>query len=141
LVEDDDDDYLLFQDALIELTKDVRLTRAEDGELLMKLLDTYTIALPDIIFLDLRLPMKDGFECLAEIRKSDRLKDLPVIIISTANEPTVIRKAYETGANFYLCKPGNFQQMKLNIEQILSNDWQQNVTLEDNRLFPSPQVA
>ena len=142
LVEDDDDDYLFFQDALIEITEYVRLTRAENGDILMKLLETDAIPLPDIIFLDLGLPGKDGFQCLGEIRRSEKLQDLPIIIFSTSNDPGVIRKVYQDGANFYLTKPANFQSLKQYIHQILSCDWQQNVSLEDSLLgSPQQQVA
>jgi CheY-like chemotaxis protein len=137
LVEDDDDDYLFFQDALVEITKYVHLTRAENGGILMKLLATHSIPLPDIVFLDLNMPGKDGFECLVEIRQSDKLKELPIIIFSTSDEPSDVRKAYQEGANFYLTKPANFNTLKLNIEQILSCDWKENVSLDDTSLYLS----
>lgn len=134
LVEDDDDDYLFFQDALIEITEYVRLTRAENGDILMKLLGADSIPLPDIIFLDLGLPGKDGFQCLEEIRHSEKLKDLPIIIFSTSSDQAVMSRVYAGGANFYLTKPSSFQSLKQHILQILSCNWSENVSLEDAAL-------
>lgn len=66
--------------------------------------------MPDLILLDLRLPKKSGFEVLEWIRKEQRTKHIPVVILSVSNFPADIQKAYELGANSYVRKPGDFDE-------------------------------
>jgi DNA-binding response OmpR family regulator len=66
------------------------------------------VELPVLIFLDLNMPLKNGFDCLKEIKKDDKLKSLPVIIYSTSGEEEVIKLVYKAGALFYIQKPDNF---------------------------------
>src|SRR5688572_24616394 len=96
LADDDDDDRLLFLDVLNELPTPVTLSVAHNGELLMEMLDNPP--LPNMIFLDLNMPLKNGFECLEEIRRDPRLKELPVIIFSTSSQPSAIDKVFKAGA-------------------------------------------
>ena len=64
LADDDADDRLLFEEALMEISYDVILTTAKNGEQLMGILDQNTPPPPHLIFLDLNMPLKNGFECL-----------------------------------------------------------------------------
>ena len=68
-------------------------------------------ALPDLILLDLSLPRKSGFELLEEIRASDSLKRIPVIILSGSADPIDVRRAYELHANCYLRKPNELDEL------------------------------
>ena len=63
---------------------------------------------PMLVFLDLKMPMLDGFVVLKEIRASHRLATLPVVVLTSSNEPGDRRRAYECGANAYMCKPVDF---------------------------------
>ncbi len=80
LADDDADDCMFFEDALKELPVKYTLKTVNDVVQLMHVLATYTSSLPDILFLDLNMPCKNGFECLEEIRKTERLKNLTVAI-------------------------------------------------------------
>ena len=81
LAEDDADDRMLFEDALKELSIPTQLTLANDNlELMSKLEILTTHPPPQVIFLDLNMPRKNGFECLTEIRQTSKLKDIPVVI-------------------------------------------------------------
>lgn len=123
LVEDDADDRMLFTDALSELELDVHLKTAshcDDGiEALISPLDE----LPDVVVMDINMPGKNGLECLEDIRNHARLKTLPVVILSTDNDESVIRDAFRRGANFYITKPNSFQALKKEVQKILSIDW------------------
>ncbi len=133
LADDDEDDCMLFEDALREICEQTILSTAHDGEQLMKLLLSNTAVLPNAIFLDLNMPRKNGFECLEEIRANQDLKDIPIVIFSTTAQQQSVDKAYERGANFYIQKPGTFAQLKAIIKKILTINWQE--TAEQ----PSPQ--
>jgi CheY-like chemotaxis protein len=125
LTDDDDDDCLLFSEALHEIfaPDEATLTIANDGVKLMQALDTNALANPEIIFLDLNMPRKNGFECLDEIRKDPKLKDIPVVIYSTTSNTDVVNRTYQQGANYYICKPQSFIVLKRTIELVLSFDF------------------
>ena len=92
LADDDEDDCMLFEDALREVNASTELATANDGVELMMLLGKTVPPPPDVIFLDLNMPKKNGFECLAEIRNSKQFKDIPVVIFSTTGEKEAIDK-------------------------------------------------
>ncbi len=123
LADDDIDDCFLFEDALSEVSIQTRLSTANDGIELMNLLENAVPPPPDVIFLDLNMPRKNGFECLVELKTTDKFKDIPVVIFSTSCEEGYIDKVYENGADYYLCKPGSFQSLKTAISKVLSIDW------------------
>ncbi len=134
LADDDEDDCMLFEDALREICEQTELKTANDGEQLMKLLLNHVGTLPNAIFLDLNMPRKNGFECLEEIRANEELKDIPIVIFSTTAQQQSVDRAYERGANFYIQKPGTFGQLKDIIKKILNMNWEesrQSASLED----------
>lgn len=113
LADDDEDDCAFFKDALDELVFSVNLTTVNDGVQLMKFLSNNLSAnLPDILFLDLNMPLKSGFECLSEIKEIDKLKHLPIIIFSTSLDMNIVNLMYDKGAIHYIQKPGEFSNLK-----------------------------
>ena len=112
LADDDKDDCLLFEEALEELALNTTLVTMHEGEQLMRHLETVSANLPHVLFLDLNMPRKNGFECLTEIKKHPTLEKLPVIIFSTSYDPEKANMLYNTGANYYICKPSDFEDLK-----------------------------
>lgn len=110
LADDDKDDCLFFKVALDELHINVQLTTVHDGEKLILLLNKDE-PLPDILFLDLNMPRKNGLECMSEIKETPRLKNLPVVIYSTSFQKDIVELLYEKGAHFYICKPNGFSEL------------------------------
>lgn len=126
IADDDDDDRELFEDALTQVSNnDINLMKAGNGKELMDMLHTMVPPPPEIIFLDLNMPVKNGFECLAEIRATQKLKEIPVVIYSTSSEKEFIDKVYQQGADYYICKPTSFSKIKDVISHALSIDWRQ----------------
>jgi CheY-like chemotaxis protein len=123
LADDDDDDRLLFEDALRELSRDTSLTMATDGVDLMEKLQETVPPPPSVIFLDINMPRKNGFECLAEMKQIEKFRAIPVVIFSTSNEDSTIDRTYRQGANFYIHKPRSFEKLKSAIQQIITIDW------------------
>lgn len=120
LSDDDIDDCRFFKGALAKLSVSTNLKTVNDGEELMQLLTDETIDLPHLLFLDINMPRKNGFECLYEIKKNKRLKDLPVVIFSTSNSRENINHAFKIGANIYIRKLGNFNQLIQVIQHAIS---------------------
>jgi CheY-like chemotaxis protein len=137
LADDDEDDCMLFEDALREVSATTALRTANDGAELMDILENKIPPTPDVIFLDLNMPKKNGFECLAAIRNTDKLKNIPVVIFSTSGEEEAINKLYDQGANYYIKKPGSFPKLKMAIQRILAIDWGQHgfKTFKENFYF------
>jgi CheY-like chemotaxis protein len=121
--DDDTDDALLFTQAADLLTSPVLLSFAEDGEQLMRYLSRET--LPDMIFLDLNMPVKNGLECLSEIRRDKKLDWLPVIVYTTSDNPRDIDTCFRLGANLYVVKPTSFESIIRTLKKILTLDFRQ----------------
>jgi len=120
LADDDTDDCIFFKVALNELLISTHLTAVHDGEQLMKILTNETTELPHVLFLDLNMPRKNGFECLLEIKLSEKLNRLPVIIFSTSFEQEVVNTLHNNGAHYFIRKPSEFSQFKKIIQQSLT---------------------
>ncbi|WP_047545523.1 response regulator [Psychroserpens sp. Hel_I_66] len=137
LADDDPDDRALFELAINQISKDIDLSMCKNGTDLISYLRDDKEILPDILFLDLNMPNKDGIECLMEIKKDPGLKDMTVVIYSTSSSEKDIEKTFLEGANIYLNKPSNFNNLKTSLKRILTLDWQyQNSILnKENFLF------
>lgn len=103
LADDDEDDRFFFEMELSVFSMKSKLTMVEDGEKLMNYLHVQK-KLPDILFLDLNMPRMNGEECLREIKKSEKLKALPVVIHSTAANEKLTEKLYQNGAHYFCRK-------------------------------------
>ena len=125
LAEDDYDDRLFFTNALEEIPIATHLTIVKDGEHLMNYLAKNLDNLPDVLFLDLSMPRKTGYECLQEIKESEKLKHIPVIVFSTSFtqgvdlEQQLTNVLSKMGTHDYIRKPTNFEQLKQVIHQAL----------------------
>ncbi|MGE5421052.1 MAG: response regulator [Chloroflexota bacterium] len=124
LADDDEDDRLFFKEALEDIKVKTRVTLVNDGLQLMNYLNQADKQLPNVVFLDLNMPLKNGMECLIEIRKNNKLKDLAVAIYSTSSSEEYIEEAFVKGANIYIRKPDDFGELKLILEQVINLNWQ-----------------
>lgn len=123
LADDDGDDRLFFQDAFEEMKIKTVVQTVMDGVELMEYLNNAE-QLPHILFLDLNMPRKSGMECLKEIRRIDRLKDIAVAIYSTSSTEEDIEETFVQGANVYIKKPSDFGVLKKLLMQVISINWQ-----------------
>lgn len=124
IAEDDDEDFEIFKLALEDLEVSVLVTRAENGKILLQILDKH---IPDILFLDILLPYIDGRQCLKEIRSNRKFDLLPIIIYSSVHDPNVIEFTFREGANIYTIKPSSFQELKLILKKVLSIEWKKSL--------------
>ena len=111
LAEDDADDADIFTDTLADIAKDVKVEVFSDGQMLLDALQN-TTDFPDLIFLDLNMPIKNGFQCLEEIKKTELWKNVKVIILSTSSYPEQIKRAYDLGADLYFTKSTSYVEFK-----------------------------
>ena len=119
LVDDDEDDYVFFQQILDFQTFNTTLHRVSNGDELMQTLNKND-NLPNIIFLDMKLPGKSGLEILELLKADIKLSEIIVAIYSTSYVESIAQNLYDKGAEFYIQKPICFKDMKRVIESALS---------------------
>ncbi|MFD0798372.1 response regulator [Maribacter chungangensis] len=124
LADDDADDRMLFEEAIEEIEIRTTLSLFQDGKQLMDYLLSPNVILPEIIFLDLNMPIKDGMQCLTEIRKNATLRHLCVAIYSTSSSEQDIEETFVNGANIYINKPNTYGALKKVIKKVLQLNWQ-----------------
>lgn len=134
LVEDNPGDVKLTREALSETKMLVNLYTVCDGVEAMDFLyqrgKHESVPRPDIIILDLNLPLKDGREVLSEIKNQDHLKRIPVVILTSSKAEEDIVKSYNLHANCYITKPLDFDQF-IQIVKSIEQFWFTIVKLPD----------
>lgn len=136
IAEDNPDDRLLIKEAW-QAAGLPQLYLVEDGEELLDFLyqrGKYAqhppFPTPALILLDLRMPKKDGYEVLQEIKANPELKKIPVVVLTTSTSESDISRSYDLGACSYLTKPDTFEQL-VELIQVLHKYWFETVTLPD----------
>ncbi len=120
LIDDDQDDNFLFAEALSEVAPSVKLYSALDGREAIEKLSTMDV-LPDVILLDLNMPVVNGKECLAELKSDQLLKDIPVIMYTTSSQSADIEETLQHGAICFITKPDNMRELKKILSVINNN--------------------
>ena len=137
LADDDSDDRMFFRDAVSSLPLNINLVTAKDGAKLMSYLLTPESIMPEILFLDLNMPFKNGFECLTEIRQHPDLKGIFIIIYSTTANPKEIDEAFKLQANLFIQKPNTFTELKLILAKVFALNLKQYINTEKNKFVLS----
>ena len=112
LADDDEGDRHIFKEALEELEIKHRVHIVNNGMQLMDYLTKKDTSLPDLIFLDLNMPYKNGMECLKEIRHNEKFKSIAIAIYSTSGSEKDVEDTFLSGANIYIKKPNNFAMLR-----------------------------
>ena len=120
LVDDDMDDHEIFKSALAKVDGDLTLLTATNGYEALDFLSTAG-TLPDYIFVDLNMPRMDGIQFLKEIKKTDTLKNIPVIIYSTSSNPADIAKTKQLGAISFVTKPSRFSDLCSLLQSLITS--------------------
>ena len=120
ITEDDPDDRLLISEALKENHWDGDVFFAEDGEALLEELQKRKAKskLPALIFLDLNMPKMDGRQALEKIKGDQKLKHIPVIVLTTSNAYDDILFSYQSGSNTYFTKPSQYSDLLAIIKSV-----------------------
>jgi DNA-binding response OmpR family regulator len=141
IAEDDHEDFEILCDAIKELPFEVEINRAENGDVLIQVLNT---KIPDLLFLDIVMPCKDGRQCLKEIRADKKFDLLPIVMYSSHRHSSTVEFCFREGANLYTIKPTAFEELKMILVKIFSIEWKKSlyypplpsfVINNDQRLF------
>jgi CheY-like chemotaxis protein len=121
LADDDEADRILFKEAFEELKTKTKIRMVNNGEQLMDYLNKKEGPVPQLIFLDLNMPRKNGMECLKEIRGNDAFNKIPIAIYSTSASEKDIQETFLNGANVYIKKPSDFNVLKAVLAKVISS--------------------
>ena len=128
-VEDDSNDALLFEHACHKAGMDINLQVVDDGEQAQAYLqgadqfqNRSEHPFPELIVLDLKLSLINGFEVLSWMRNEKKLRRIPVIVLSSSNRPSDVKRAYDLGANSFLVKPVAFDAL-VNLVKGIQEYW------------------
>lgn len=124
LADDDEDDRLFFVDAFEELKINTKVKTLNDGVELINYLNQDDVQLPNVLFLDLNMPRKNGLECLEEIKANSKFDDIAIAIYSTSASEDDIENTFVQGANIYIKKPDDFGTLKKILSEVVTINWQ-----------------
>jgi DNA-binding NtrC family response regulator len=111
IVDDDPDDRTFFIEAAKEVDENIECITANNGQKALELLKNRLSSLPDLIFLDIRMPLLNGKKCLLEIKNNELLKHIPVIIYTTSKVVEESVELKKLGALHFISKPGNADEI------------------------------
>ena len=138
LADDDRDHGILFERALHRAAPSITFTQVFDGEALLKYITLYKV---DLLFLDLRMPCRNGHECLEAIKTNPALSDIPVIVYSCSCQMTDIQKSFVHQADVYMVKPFSAEHLDRALQSLLAIDWKGDLSVRrhyfiNNRFVP-----
>lgn len=112
LVDDDCEDTELFTEAVESVDANVACLNAIHGGEALEKLTSHKIQRPDIIFLDINMPIMNGWQLLDKLKENAELKQIPVIMYSTSSKKSDMKTALSSGALCFFTKPDNYQRLK-----------------------------
>lgn len=134
--DDDEDDLMLFSDAIEKIAeecdKEIQLHLHTNGDEFIEFIKNKNSA-NSIVFLDINMPSKSGYEVLQEIRNEPKTKKTPTIMFSTSKDEGSITKCQWLGATHYAIKPSDFKSLISIISRVIAIDW--DTYNSDNEIF------
>ncbi|GAB3956419.1 response regulator [Spirosoma harenae] len=117
IVDDDEDDQFLIKAAFEKDSHQYNLRFASDGTDVLQNIESPQL-LPDLILLDLNMPIIDGFEVLKQLKSSSLYQHVPIVVLTTSTDEQDINRSYKLGANTFISKPMSHQALVDLAEQI-----------------------
>ncbi|TYP97965.1 CheY-like chemotaxis protein [Tenacibaculum adriaticum] len=136
--DDDEDDLMFFEEAVSSLCENgdrlINLFLLKNGENLIETIERNNSG-NFVVFLDLNMPLKSGFELLEEIRSKPEIQSTPVIMYSTSSNDHNVLQSQKLGANYYAVKPNNFNDLLKIISSAANINWKNHPKDNNNFLF------
>ncbi len=120
LADDDSDDRELFCQAIVSIDKNIICSSAQDGSEALNMIEKLEQK-PNLVFLDVNMPVMNGWQCLKRLKEDERYKAIPVIMISTSSHQREMDIAADLGVLCYITKPNDFNQLKKVLQVIVAN--------------------
>lgn len=109
LADDDEDDRQLMKEAFEEADPDVKVVESENGKELIDNMKSSDDLSDSVVVVDMNMPKMNGLEAVAAIKSDPELAAVPTVMLSTSDNPDLIRKAQEAGVDDFLTKPNSFR--------------------------------
>jgi CheY-like chemotaxis protein len=138
LADDDADDRFLFKEALAAVSPDMKLTIAKNG---LELMQSLSIEQPDMLFLDINMPLKNGIDCIKWIRELKQFRRLIVVAYSSAFDMAQINKAYAYGVHLYFIKPTRINFLIEDLERLFELNWDDPSTITNKYFIRNSYIA
>ena len=138
IAEDDTDDLLLFKEALGHVLPAFNIIHASNGLECLEILKAQ--APPDVIFLDVRMPLRTGLQCLESIKCTPGLGGIPIIMLSTSHNMEEVDACYRSGATLYIAKPTDAKTLAITLKgafHMLQKSKRDSRTIENFRVKDS----
>lgn len=123
LIDDDNDDLDFFCEAVGVIDKGIICIRATNSDEALRAFQQEDVPMPDMIFLDLNMPLVDGRQFLAEIKKLSTYKHIPVVIYSTSSHARDKDETKQLGASGFLTKPYSLEELVRELKVVLNKDY------------------
>ncbi len=117
LIDDDPDDQLFFRDAIQVIHPELLCEMASSCQEAFRQLEEPP--LPEFIFMDLNMPVMNGFDCLAYLKNQEQYKNIPIIIFTTSKNPLDISRTRQLGARYFVTKPDDFNILCNKLSKII----------------------
>ena len=134
VVDDDQDDRELFIDVAKEIENFLEILQFENGSTFLNYLKKSKSDLPNLVFLDLNMPIMGGMQCLVRLREFVNVDELPVVIYSTSSSTQYVDEAYSLGANLYIPKPNDFNDLKRCVDSVFK------MVLDEKMITPNKKT-
>jgi CheY-like chemotaxis protein len=121
VIDDDDDDRELFCKSLNQISEEIDCISEPSGTDALEYLNNPSKPVPDVIFLDINMPVMTGWQFLTTVKHDARIKDIPVIMLSSSSNPREVNIAYDLGADSYCVKPDKPTELKKMLSLIAQN--------------------
>jgi CheY-like chemotaxis protein len=118
-IDDDEEDALLFDSVVQSLNPSIRFVAFTHGHEALKALSTGR-EMPDVIFLDINMPLINGFECLTFLKTHPPLKSIPVIMFTTSRREKDLETCLSLGADYYVTKPNSYMELDQIVREFFS---------------------
>jgi CheY-like chemotaxis protein len=125
LIDDDPDDQLFFRDAIQAIRPGLNCELASTCQEAFRQLETPPP--PDFIFMDLNMPVMNGFDCLVYLKNQKNYKDIPIVIFTTSKNPNDIDRTKKLGARWFMTKPDDFKVLCKKLNQIIQMDFKEGI--------------
>jgi CheY-like chemotaxis protein len=120
--DDDAEDREMFCELVEQINPAIEVVLSKDGQEALNILNAIS-QLPDIIFLDINMPLMNGIECLSRLKTDERLKAVPVVIYSTTTDKREVKKLMLLGAKEFISKGSSMEKLKTSIHDVLFKDF------------------
>lgn len=111
LADDDEDDRMLMKEALEEVKPGISVVESEDGKELLENIKSSDDLSETIVVLDMNMPKMNGLETIQAMKADPQMADIPTIMLSTSDNPELVKNAIDAGADAFITKPNNFRAL------------------------------